>query len=157
MAEEQKIKHLVRIANTDIVGNKAIVVSMTKIKGVGYMFANAICKLAHIDIDTKAGLLTDTEVSRLEGFLKNPEKLPSWMLNRKKDYDTGEDKHLILGDLTYTNQQDVRRMQKVRSYKGVRHASGLPLRGQRTKSNFRRNKGKVVGVKKKAGAKGGRV
>ena len=143
MAEEQKIRHLVRVASTDLPGNKAIVVSMTKIKGVGDMFANAVCRLAHVDISKKAGLLSETEVGRIEAVLKNPEKLPAWMLNRRKDYDTGEDKHLLLGDLAFTNQQDVRRLQKIRTYRGIRHASGQPVRGQRTKTNSRTRRGNV--------------
>jgi small subunit ribosomal protein S13 len=48
-------------------------------------------------------------------------------------------------------------MKRIRSYKGVRHSLGLPVRGQRTRSNFRKNKGKVLGVKRKEGAKAGRV
>ena len=53
-------------------------------------------------------------------------------------------------------QVNVRRMRKIKSYKGVRHSSGLHVRGQRTKSNFRKSKGKVMGVKRKSGAKSGR-
>ena len=62
-----------------------------------------------------------------------------------------------MGDLIFSKQQDVRRLQKIKSYRGLRHAANLPLRGQRTKSNFRRNKGKAVGVKRKKGSKSGRV
>jgi len=156
---EEKIKHIVRIVNTDVRGNQEVVISLSKIKGVGHMFANMTCKLAGVDRHKKSGLLTETEIKRLEEVIKNPVKnnVPSWMLNRQEDVETGEDMHLITGDLQFTNAQDVRRLQKIKSYKGFRHAAGLPLRGQRTKSNFRRNKGKAVGVKKKSGAKSGRV
>jgi len=78
------------------------------------------------------------------------------MLNRRKDYEDGTDKHIILGDLKFTKDNDIKRMKKIKSNKGYRHAWGLPVRGQRTKSNFRKNKGKVTGVKKKSG-KSGRV
>ena len=159
MAEEQKVKHIVRIANTDVSGQKAIVIALTKIRGIGYVFANTACKLAHVDKTKKAGLLEPGEVEKLTEVIQDPAKfnVPSWLFNRRKDYETGEDKHIIMGDLIFTNQQDVRRLQKIKSYKGLRHASGLPLRGQRTKSNFRRNKGKAVGVKRKKGGKSGRV
>jgi len=71
------------------------------------------------------------------------------MLNRRKDYETGEDKHLLSSDLAFTKDNDIKMLKKIKSYKGMRHAFGLPVRGQRTRSNFRRNKGKVTGVQKK--------
>ena len=154
---EQKINHIVRIANTDLVGNKAIRIALTKIKGVGNMYANMVCKLADINREKKAGLLDEKEITRLNDAVVNvSDKVPLWMKNRRNDIETGEDKHIITGDLHYTKEQDLRRLKKIRSYIGSRHAAGLPARGQRTQSNFRRNKGKAVGVKKKSG-KSGRV
>jgi small subunit ribosomal protein S13 len=156
---EQKIKPIVRVANTDLRGNKAIGIAMTQIKGVGVMFANLACKLAHVDVTKKAGLLDNNEISRITEIIFNPDKhnIPDWMMNRRKDYATGDDKHIVTGDLVFAKEQDLRRLKKIKSYRGLRHQAGLPLRGQRTKSNFRRNKGKAVGVKKKKGAKAGRV
>ncbi|MBT3721410.1 30S ribosomal protein S13 [archaeon] len=157
MADE-KIKHIIRVANTDLKGHKAVIIAMTKIKGIGIMFANVVCKKANVSITKKAGLLNENEVKNLTDVIENPSKykIPIWMYNRRRDYDTGEDTHLITSDLHFTQQQDVRRLQKIKSNRGLRHAAGLPLRGQRTRSNFRRNKGKAVGVKRKKG-KGGRV
>ncbi len=159
MAGEQKIKHIVRIGNTDLSGYKAVVVALTKIKGIGYNFANAVCSAAGIDKTKKAGLLDSSEVEKLSKIIENPAKhnIPSWMFNRKKDLESGVDMHLHTNSLIFTTQQDIRRLQKIKSYRGIRHALGLPLRGQRTKSNFRKNKGKAVGVKRKKGAKSGRV
>ena len=155
----EKLKHIVRIANTDLRGDKAIVVALTRVKGVGYMYANMACSMADIDINTKAGALTGKDLEKLTEIIENPQKhdVPAWMMNRRNDRETGEDKHLLTGDLQYVQQQDIRRLQKIKSYRGFRHAAGLPVRGQRTKGNFRRNKGKAVGVKRKAGAKSGRV
>ena len=155
---EQSIKHLIRVANTDIKGNKAVVVAMTKIKGIGPIFANAVCKLANVPRTKKAGLLDSGEVQRLTDVIQNPGKykIPVWMFNRRGDIETGEDKHLLVADLDFAKQQDIRRLQKIKSYRGMRHAAGLPARGQRTKGNFRRIRGKAVGVKRKKG-KGGRV
>ena len=59
--------------------------------------------------------------------------------------------------MAFTQDNDIKMMKKMRSYKGIRHSLGLPVRGQRTKSNFRKNKGKVLGVRKKEGAKAGKV
>jgi small subunit ribosomal protein S13 len=158
MADE-KIRHIVRIANADLKGDKAIIVALTKIKGVGYMFSNVVCKTAQIDMMKKTGHLNDNEIQKLTDIIGNPEKykIPSWLYNRRKDYDTGLDKHLISSDLQFTKDNDIKRLQKIKSYRGLRHAVGLPLRGQRTRSNFRRNKGKAVGVKRKKGSKSGRV
>jgi small subunit ribosomal protein S13 len=158
MAEE-RLKHIVRVANTDLIGQKKLGVALTKIRGIGAIYANMICKLTNTDTKMRAGHLTSTQVEKLNDCISNPDKykIPSWMRNRRKDFTTGQDKHLLVGDLQFTQQQDVRRLQKIRSYRGIRHARGSPVRGQRTKSNFRRNKGRAVGVKKRAGAKSGRV
>ena len=149
---DKNIKYFVRIANTDLIGAKSIVMSLRKIKGVNFMLANAICSAAGIAKNKKTGELSDSEVQSLQDVLKNPLALgiPRWMLNRRKDYDTGEDKHLLTSDLEFTQEFDLRRLKKIKSNRGFRHAWNLPLRGQRTKSNFRRNKKKAsLGVKRK--------
>ena len=156
MAED--VKYIIRVANTDLDGRKHIVSAITKIKGVGAMFANAACNIAGINKSKKAGSLSETEVKHLNEILADPVNFdaPEWMLNRRKDYETGEDKHLITANLAFTIDNDLKRLKKTKSYKGMRHAWKLPVRGQKTKSNFRRNKGKVQGVKRKKGAKSGK-
>jgi small subunit ribosomal protein S13 len=159
MAED--VKHIVRIANTDLIGEKTLKVGLTKIKGIGVMYSNMVCRLANVNIEKKVGLLTSTEIERLNNVLQHPDKypIPDWMMNRRKDWETGKTTHIIANDLDFTHEQDMRRLKKIKSYRGLRHMVGLTVRGQRTKSNFRRNKGKVVGVKRKAEAKakGGKV
>jgi len=150
--EDKDYRHLVRIMNTDLKGNKQILYSLPYIKGVGLMFANAVCRKAKIDIHKKTGYLTDAEVKSIEEVMTNPARagIPLWMFDRRKDYDTGVDQHLISGALEFAHDNDIKRMKKTKSYKGLRHQWGLPLRGQRTKSNFRKNKGKgSLGVIKK--------
>ena len=71
------------------------------------------------------------------------------MINRKNDYETGEDKHLLAGTLNFVQDNDLKRLKKIKTLRGIRHQRKLPVRGQRTRSNFRKGKGKVVGVKKK--------
>ena len=143
--EQKEFRHIVRIANTDLPGNKTILYSLNKIKGVGIMFANMACSISNIDINKKVGELDDDEVKRLDSVINNPNKfdVPAWLLNRRKDYESGEDKHIITGDLKFNTENDIKRLRKIKSYRGVRHSLGLPVRGQRTKSNFRKNKGKV--------------
>ena len=161
MAEEQKqeLKYFVRIANTDLDGNKSIQNALTKIKGLSFMFSNVILNVAKIEKTKKAGYLSDNEASKIDEIIKEPLKfgIPSWLLNRKKDPEEGIDKHLVGATLTFTQDNDIKMMKKMRSYRGIRHSLGQPVRGQRTKSNFRKNKGKVLGVRKKEGTKAGRV
>ena len=75
--------------------------------------------------------------------------IPAWLFNRRKDAETGKDKHLLAADLTFQKDNDIKLLQKMKSYRGSRHQAKRPARGQRTRSNFRKNKGKVTGVKKK--------
>lgn len=150
MAEDKNFKYLVRIANTDLDGGKPIGHALLKIKGVGVMFSNMACKLANVSRYAKTGNLKDSEIEKLTMAVTEPKKFnaPSWLFNRRKDYETGEDRHIISGNLKFSLENDLRRMKKIRCYRGIRHIYGLPVRGQKTRSNFRRNKGKVTGVQR---------
>lgn len=112
------------------------------------MVANFICKVANIDPARKSGTLSNEEVARISQIIENPFKydMPVWLCNRKRDPETGKDQHLILGDLQFSRETDIKMMKKMKCYKGVRHILGQPVRGQSTKSNFRKNKGRVTGV-----------
>jgi len=150
--KKDNFKYFVRIANTDLDGSKSISNALKKIKGVNFMFSNMICNIAGVDKTAKAGYLKDDDLKKLNEILSNPLKYnaPSWMLNRRKNYEDGKDYHLVTGNLSFAEENDVKMMKKIRSYRGVRHGVGLPVRGQRTKSNFRKNKGKAsLGVRKK--------
>ena len=157
--KEDDFKHFIRISNKNLDGNYALERTLTKIKGVSFQFANAICSALKIDSAQKTGYLDDKTAKRIEELLKNPLRfnIPEWILNRRKEYETGIDMHIVTTDLDLIKDNDIKRMKKIRSYKGIRHMKGLPVRGQKTKSNFRRNKGKgSLGVKK-GKAKSGRV
>jgi small subunit ribosomal protein S13 len=140
-------------------GNKNIGYALRNIKGVGFQLANAVCRIANIDALKKVGELSDEEIERLDKVVKSPLEfgMPIWMANRRKDYDDGKNKHIITTDLIFAKDNDIKRMKKIKSYRGVRHTFGLPVRGQKTRSNFRKSKGKVLGVKRKAGSRAGRV
>src|SRR3989344_3273547 len=103
MAEDDNFKHILRIANTDLDGNKQILSALRKIKGVSFMFANMICSATKVDKKKKVGYLSDDEARKLDDAVRNPLKYnaPLWMLNRRKDYDTGEDKHINTGDIDF--------------------------------------------------------
>lgn len=158
--KSEDFRHFIRIANTDLDGNYAIERALKKIKGVGFQFAHAICVALKIDSNQKTGYMDDAVIKRIEELLKDPSKfhIPVWAFNRRNDYETGKNFHLLTSDLDFVKDNDIKLMKKIKSYKGNRHARGLPVRGQRTKSNFRKNKGKgSLGVKRKPGAKSGRV
>lgn len=151
MAEEKQQKYIVRILNTDIDGSKTLMQGLTKIKGISKMLANAICIVSKMDHGAIVGDLTDKQIATICDVIKNPLKfnIPLWMLNRRADPETGDDMHLLTSDLDFVKANDIKLMQKIKCYKGIRHQLKLPLRGQRTKSNFRRNKGKASSSKKK--------
>ncbi|MFW5852830.1 MAG: 30S ribosomal protein S13 [Nanoarchaeota archaeon] len=150
-SNQENYRHLVRVSSTDIDGAKTVLYALTKIKGVSIMLSNALLSVSGIPKDKKAGTLTEEDVSKLNDIIKNPLKhnIPEWLLNRRKDYETGENVHLVSAELDFTKDNDIKRLKKIKSNRGLRHAWKLPLRGQRTQSNFRRSKGKVTGVKRK--------
>jgi len=158
MAEQkQEVKQLVRLCGADIDGSKKLYHALRRIKGVSYSFSNAICQISKLDPHKQIGALNPEDLKKIEDILTNPLKyeIPSWMLNRRKDYDDGTNKHLFSTDIKFRVDFDVKRLKKIKAYRGMRHAAGLPVRGQRTKAHFRR--GGTVGVKKKAGLKKGKV
>lgn len=150
--EKQKIINnedkLIRILSKDIEGKIKVYPGLTKIKGVSWSLSNALCKKLKIDKNKKIGNLREEEIKKIEEFLKKPE-LPKYLFNRQKDFETGINKHLTGTDLDLRKDFDIKRLKKIKSYRGLRHTVGLPMRGQRTKSHFRTNRKKGSGIKKK--------
>jgi small subunit ribosomal protein S13 len=89
-------------------------------------------------------------MQKLEQVIKNPSNfgIPGWALNRRRDPEHGKDVHLTEVDLDMQKKFDVQRYIDLKSYRGFRHMFGLPVRGQHTRSSFR--KGRVVGVIRKS-------
>jgi len=129
-----------------------MIVGLTQIRGVGYMFANTILNVLKINPNQRIGHLSPEQVNSIESIIKNPSasNFPSWFLNRRKDVETGEDKHLLTSDIAFTVRNDIEREKTSGSWRGIRHMFGLKVRGQRTRCTGR--KGGAVGV-----AKGGKV
>lgn len=148
-SEGIRAKRIVRVADTNLNADKRIARAVREIKGVGFQMANAVAKVCGFK-EKFVSDLSEEEIKKLEDIMANPSKygIPSWMLNRRRDPQTGEDRHLIVSDLDFTRSMDINEMKKWKTYKGVRHALGLPVRGQRTRSSFRQ-KGITVGVKRK--------
>jgi small subunit ribosomal protein S13 len=147
MSEE--FRHRLRIIDTDVDGTLKVSYALAKIKGVGPSLADAMLRKAGISSDKRAGFLAEAEIDRLEELIKDPAKggLPSWLFNRRKEQETGRDTHLVSSDLVLKTKMDIEKMKEIKSWRGYRHAYGLKVRGQRTKTTGRA--GKALGVKKK--------
>jgi len=146
--KEEHEERIVRILSKDIEGKMKVYPGLAKIKGVSWAISNAACKKLNIDKNRKIGALTEEEIKKVSEFLKKP-NLPIFIFNRRKDFETGDNRHLVGTDLELQKDLDIKRLKKIKSYKGVRHVAGLPVRGQRTRSHFRKNKKKGSGIKKK--------
>lgn len=134
---------------TDVDGALKAPYALTKIKGVSVNLANAILNKAKINLNKRAGFFTNAEVEKIEDILKEPVEngLPDWLLNRRKDLETGANTHLIRADLILKVKTDIDKMKELKSWRGYRHAYGLKVRGQHTRTTGR--KGKSLGVKKR--------
>lgn len=151
--KENKEFSIVRIMQTDIPGNKNTLTGLTYIKGISWSVSNAICRIMKMDPNKKISDISKGDIEKIIKFLGKLE-IPSFLVNRRNDFETGEDGHLIGTNLDMKKEFDIRRLKKIRSYRGLRHAFGHPTRGQRTRSHFRaKGKKKAIGVKKKKGTK----
>ena len=126
---------MARIAGVDIPREKRLEVSLTYIYGIGRTTARTVAQATDISPDTRVRDLTDDEVAKLRTFIDQNVK--------------------VEGDLRREVSQDVKRKMEIGTYQGVRHRRGLPVHGQRTKTNARTRKGpkKTVGRGKKAATK----
>ena len=142
-AVDENLRYIVRILNTDLVGKRQVHMALTGLKGVGRRCAKVFTDKAGVDPYATLGLLPDAEIEKLKKVIEEDATkiLPTWMVNRRGDIETGADINVMGLDL----------MKKMRSYKGIRHERGLRVRGQRTRSTGRT--GAIVGVsRKKEGA-----
>ena len=147
-SKEEYSDKVIRILSEDIEGKMKIYPGLTKIKGISWSVSGAVCKKLGIDKDKRIGSLTADEIKKLSEFVKDF-KAPEFIYNRRNDFESGKNLHLTGSALELQKDFDIKRLKKIKSYKGLRHGAGLPLRGQRTKAHFRKNKMKGGGIKKK--------
>jgi len=142
----REFNYIVRLHGSNLDGTKLLPYALCELKGIGIRVSKTMIKKLGLDPNVRLGSLSDADVRRLEAILENPASggIPNWMLNRRKDLDTGRDIHLLGSDLTLKIKEDIDLMKETRSWKGNRHARGLKVRGQRTKTTAR--KGRSVGV-----------
>lgn len=120
-----------RVIGIDIPDNKRLEVSLTYIYGIGRRLSNQIIKKLGLNPDMRARQLTDDDIARLNSTLQS--------------------EFVVEGDLRRQVQNNIKRLINIHSYRGMRHRLGLPVRGQRTRTNARTRKGKrkTVANKKK--------
>jgi small subunit ribosomal protein S13 len=126
---------MARIAGVDIPNEKRVDISLRYIYGIGPKSADVICEKTGIAPQTKTRDLTDSELTRIRELL---------------------DKEFVIeGDLRREVRQNIQRLIEINCYRGIRHRRGLPVRGQRTKTNARTKRGarRTVAGKRKAAAK----
>ncbi|MDZ4742439.1 MAG: 30S ribosomal protein S13 [Verrucomicrobiota bacterium] len=129
-----------RILGIDIPNEKRIEISLTYIYGIGLSRSQMILEEAGIDSNIRAKDLSDEQIGKVINAIK-------------------KNNFIVEGDLRRELQQNLKRLQAINCYRGIRHKRGLPVRGQRTKSNARSRKGprKTVGVQRNPNAKAGKV
>lgn len=122
---------MARIAGIDLPNDKRVEIGLTYIYGIGKVTSNKILSDAGINPDTRIKDLTEDEVSKIRSYI--------------------EKKCIVEGDLQRKVALDIKRLQEIGCYRGIRHRKGLPVRGQNTKQNARTRKGpkKTVSKSKK--------
>lgn len=145
--EQDEHEMLIRIFGYDIPGSKQLYVGLTRIKGVSWSISNAACLALNMARSKKISELSKEEIRKIEEFLTNL-PVPEFMKNRRKDVDTGESSHFYGTNLDMKREFDIKRLKEMKSYRGIRHALRLPVRGQRTRSHFR-TKSLASGKRKK--------
>ena len=122
---------MARIAGVDLPRDKRVEIGLTYIYGIGRASSNRILKEAQVNPDTRVRDLTDEEVKRISSVI--------------------DETQTVEGDLRRQIAMDIKRLQEIGCYRGVRHRKSLPVRGQKTKTNARTRKGpkKTVANKKK--------
>ena len=143
--EGPEIRHIVRIADSDLDGKRGVQYALTGITGISRRVAKIIAVNSGLDPVGTIGYLNDADIDKLKSSVDNISTLlPTWMMNKQNDVLTGDDRQVLGMDVMLSRNEDINLMKKARSYKGLRHERGLRVRGQRSRSTGRR--GKTVGV-----------
>ena len=108
--------------------------ALTAIPGMGRRISNIVCKKAEVDMRKRAGDLSADEIERIVSIVSNPQKfkVPTWMVNRRKDKVDGKTSHLSSVQIAQKLREDIEALKRVRAHRGLRHYWGLKVRGQHT-------------------------
>lgn len=152
--EKENFRGIVRLAGKDVSGELPLRRALLRVRGIGHTMANvatmAIHKQLSIDPLQRVGEYTDDQIEQIDKvlFSLHEHNVPSFLLNRCTDYNSGQNRHIIMNDLLFEVTQDVEREKKTYSWKGYRHAYGQKVRGQKTRNTGR--SGMAVGVLRKS-------
>ncbi len=147
--QNENLRYIVRLASTNLDGTKPAVYALSNIKGLGYRASEILLKKINIPLNAKLGEIPEEKINEIRDFIEKRynEIYPTWSLNHRADIQTGQDLLKVGPEWDVAVQDDINRMKRIKSYKGIRHDKGKKVRGQRTRSNGR--KGLAVGVIKK--------
>merc|ERR1712073_55220 len=142
----EDFQHILRVQNTNIDGNIKVTHALTSIRGMGRRFTDLVLKKAEIDRSKRAGQLSEAEMEQIQTVMANPKnfKIPTWFLNRQRDWKDGKDGQMTSNNLSNKLREDLERMKKIRLHRGIRHMWTLRVKGQKTKTTGRH--GRTVGV-----------
>ncbi len=142
-------RHIIRLSGSDIDGQENLLQGLTRVKGVGLRLSRSIIQKLGMDPSRRLGFLTDADIKRIEKIIKDPiaSDFPDWYLNRPRDRMSGRMLHLTGSDLDFAHRNDIDRLRRIKSWRGVRHSLGLRVRGQHTRTTGRG--GMAVGVSRK--------
>ena len=151
-AEEKELgddfSYIIRMADTDIDGLKKLQTALTSVRGIGVRTAAMICEISGLDRHQLAGHLSSEQQDTLRSAIEEySQTAPIWMLNRQRDPESGEYFHVFGQDAKFIQEDDISRLRAIKAYRGVRHATGNKVRGQRGRSNGR--SGLTLGVQRK--------
>ena len=123
--------------------------ALAAIKGVGRRFSNILLKKAGIDLNKRAGEVTEEEIEKINDIFARPTEydIPKWFLNRQNDPKEGTWSLLISNQVDTKLREDLEKLKKIKNHRGLRHYWGIKVRGQRTYSTGRC--GRTLGVTKK--------
>ena len=144
-----EFRPLIRMLATNVNGKQKVPFALRIIRGIGRRFAVLVCKIAQVDIDRRAGDLTDEEIDKIQDIFAKPTDygIPQWFLNRQRCIKDGTYSQIVSNIIDTRLREDLERMKKIRKHRGLRHFWGLKVHGQHTKSTGRT--GKTLGVTKK--------
>lgn len=147
--QDKDFRLILRIFNTNVDGKQKIPYAIRNVRGIGRRFALLITQKAGLNLNGRAGELSEEQIEKLVDVCNNPSKysIPDWFLNRRKDPKEGTFSQQIANGIDTKLRDDLEKMKRMKLHKGLRHYFGLRVRGQHTCSTGRR--GKTVGVAKK--------
>lgn len=152
--EKENFRGIVRIAGKDVSGEVPLSRALSRVRGIGHTLAVSASVTLHqelsIDPKIRVGELTEEQIEKIDHVLQNLHeyKIPAYLLNRRSDFESGKNRHIIMNDLIFDTTQDVERDKKLYTWRGYRHSYSQKVRGQRTRNTGRT--GMAVGVLRKA-------